>query len=79
MPNHLFAPFELALHDFHVAGGADVTTIRSSHKVFYEFQRAFPGTSYMGVPVRLARAQSNVSIRGPSLNGEILEFPPPAV
>ncbi len=79
MPNNLFAPFELALHDFHVAGGADVTIIRSSRKVFYEFQRAFPGMSYMGVPVRLASAQTNVSIRGPSLTGEILEFPPPAL
>jgi hypothetical protein len=79
MPNKLFAPFEIALHDFHVAGGADVTTIRSSRTVFQEFQRAFPGTSYMGVPVRLASAQSNVSIRGPSLTGELLEFPPPAV
>jgi hypothetical protein len=79
MPNKLFAPFEIALQDFHVAGGADVTAIRSSDTVFREFQRTFPGTSYMGIPVRLARAQSNVSIRGPSLTGEILEFPVPAI
>jgi hypothetical protein len=78
MLNKLFAPFEIALQDFHIAGGADVMTIRSSDIVFRDFQRAFPGTSYMGIPVRLARAQSNVSVRGPSLTGEILEFPVPA-
>lgn len=79
MASKLFAPFEIALQDFHMAGGADVTAIRSSDKAFREFQRAFTGTSYMGIPVRLARAQSNISIRGPSLTGEILEFPAPAI
>jgi hypothetical protein len=77
MSKLLFASFEIALLKFPSAGGADVMSIRSSGAVFYEFRRTFSSTTYMGIPVRLARAQCNVSIRGPSLTGEAFGFPAP--
>jgi len=81
MHEKLFAPFEIALQEFYVAGGAHVTAILSPTLEFQEFLRALPvgsmGPSYMDIPIELAPAQISVSIRGRTATGQIVEFPVP--
>lgn len=79
MPTKLFAPFEIAVQNFHAAGGATVFAIRVPSSVMEEFLRMDPvGASagrYMDVPVQLTSAQQFVSIRGKSITGKELEVP----
>jgi hypothetical protein len=81
MPAKLFAPFEIALQEFYLAGGAHVATIRAPGKVLQEFVRVIAeggiARSYMRAPIALAPTQSTVSIRGRTVTGQLLEFPGP--
>jgi hypothetical protein len=80
-PAKLFAPFEIALQEFYLAGGAHVATIRAPGKILQEFVRVIAqgglARSYMGAPIALAPAQSTVSIQGKTVTGQPLEFPGP--
>jgi len=81
LPDKLFAPFEIALQEFHLSGGNSVSSIRAPWSVYLQFLRAFPNGGdrpyYIGTPVEFTRTQSAVSIRGKSARGEAFEFPTP--
>jgi hypothetical protein len=81
LPSKLFAPFEIALQEFYLAGGAHVATIRAPSKVLQEFVRVIAkggiARNYMGAPIAMAPAQSTVSIQGSTVTGQPLEFPGP--
>lgn len=77
----LFAPFEIALQDFYIAGGVHVTAVRSPTAILQEFTRICPsdgiGTRYINLPVELAQTQDHVSIQGTTAKGVNLEYPYP--
>jgi hypothetical protein len=81
-PDHLFAPFDTALEDFHRAGGKRIVAIRAPRQVVEQFKTAFPVAPerelrYQEAPVHLVESQDVVSIRGTTSVGHAFEWPEP--
>lgn len=78
MPQRLYLPFELALQEFYLAGGSEVSAIRAPPLILKEYLRLVPSTPvprYMSFLVELAMPQKQVSVLGKRTTGQLLEAP----